>query len=385
MGNIHPSENMLKREPKMNSNHKVYKIRDSIDLYLSDNDYLTIYYVNTRKRKKFKISEPTVFILENIDGKKNEHEIFEVLCSKYNGINICEFEMIMQMMEKANIIVEINDEHILSKDILDRFNRQINYFGEFFSDEKKAEEAMNKIIDSKILIIGCGAVGGDIAIELVMAGVGALVLFDSDRVEEADVSRHLFFDKNTVGRYKADVLSEYIRAVNSNCNVTVIKDYLYPEYDLEPIIVECSFIVNTADEPYIGYTASKVSRICIKHNIPHFIGGGFDAHLASTGEIIIPHVTPCVECYAQHFKKSLKNWKPKNHPVKKRYTEIGGLSAMSLFSASFSVIEILKCICNLTDINQSFKTRGELLTEKMDLSFVELERDEHCEVCGKNE
>ena len=42
---------------------------------------------------------------------------------------------------------------------------------------------------------------------------------------------------------------------------------------------------------------------CVKYKIAHYIAGGFDAHLASTGELIIPYVTPCVECYAKRLKK----------------------------------------------------------------------------------
>ena len=52
------------------------------------------------------------------------------------------------------------------------------------------------------------------------------------------------------------------------------------------MVSNADFIINTLDEPYIGYTAAKISRICVKYKKPHYIAGGFDAHLASTGELI---------------------------------------------------------------------------------------------------
>ena len=156
-----------------------------------------------------------------------------------------------------------------------------------------------------------------------------------------------------------------------------------PDDDIEDIIIGCDFVVNTLDEPYIGYTSSKISRICVKHRIPHFIAGGFDAHLASTGELIVPYVTPCVECYATHFKEKLKNWKPINHPVKSRYTEIGGLASMSLFSASFASIEIIKYIAGLVEMKDSFKVRGELLFTDMSLTYIDVKKNLECHVCGK--
>ena len=38
----------------MNIN-KIFKIRDGVDLYLNNNDMLTIYFMNTRLRKQFKV------------------------------------------------------------------------------------------------------------------------------------------------------------------------------------------------------------------------------------------------------------------------------------------------------------------------------------------
>ena len=173
-----------------------------------------------------------------------------------------------------------------------------------------------------------------------------------------------------------------MRKINSSVNVEIVYESMKPETDVEDLIKTADFVVNTMDEPYIGYTASKISRVCVKHNIAHYIAGGFDAHLASTGELIIPYVTPCVECYAGHFKETLKGWKPRKHPVKMRYTEIGGLASMSLFSASYACIEILKCLAGLVSMEDNFKVRGEFLFHDMNLTYLNVKKNLDCPVCG---
>ena len=237
-------------------------------------------------------------------------------------------------------------------------------------------------MDSKILIFGCGATGGDIALELVMAGVQNITLYDYDTVENSDVSRHMYFTDKDIGKIKVDALKKQLELINSKVNITCISQSMKPDTNICDLIKKQDFVVNTLDEPYIGYTSSKISRICVQYSIPHFIGGGFDAHLASTGEIIIPYITPCVECYATHFKEKLKNWKPKKHPVKTRYTEIGGLASMSLFSASFAAIEIIKYIAGLTETKNSFKVRGELLFTDMSLTYLKVSKNPNCPICG---
>ncbi len=97
-----------------------------------------------------------------------------------------------------------------------------------------------------------------------------------------------------------------MRKINPSIHIQTIHEQMLPDSKISDLIKPHDFVVNTLDEPYIGYTAAKVSRACIQYRIPHYIAGGFDAHLASTGELIIPFVTLCVECYASHFKQTLK-------------------------------------------------------------------------------
>jgi len=90
-----------------------------------------------------------------------------------------------------------------------------------------------------------------------------------------------------------------------------------------------------------------------------------------------------VECYARYFKESLKDWKPTRHPVEERALEIGGLSPMSLFSASFAAIEIVKYLTGIVDMSCSYKPRGEWLFGDMSLSYLDVRRDPECPVCGE--
>lgn len=375
---------LLEKKLVLKMNEKiVFKIKDSVDLFLSNETYIMAYYMNTRRRKSFKVNAETVNLLETIDGQKNVSEIKKIMKTKYD-VNPDFVEKVLETMQRNRIITEVynNLDIIICKKDQERYTRQINYFSEFLGSEKDGLLAQKKLFDSRIIIFGIGAVGGDIAIELAMAGVGNIVLFDFDGVEESDESRHMYYKKKYIGMKKVDALAEELRKINSDLKVEVVCESMKPESNVEKLILSADFIVNTMDEPYIGYTASKISRICVKHKIAHYIAGGFDAHLASTGELIIPYVTPCVECYAEHFKETLKDWKPQKHPVKTRYREIGGLSALSLFSSSYACIEIIKYIAGLVLMENSYKIRGEFLFHDMSLTYLNVEKNPKCPVCG---
>lgn len=362
--------------------NSAYKIKDSVDLFLSNNSYIMAYYMNTRRRKSFKVNEDAVHLIEEIDGNKKLSELCDVMKSYH--ISPKNVEKAIEYMVKNHIVTEVaeNESNLTGEEKV-KYSRQINYFAEFLDKKGDGEKAQKEILESKVVIFGCGAIGGNIAIELAMSGVLNFTLFDYDIVEESDAARHIYFRNEYIGLPKVEALAREIKLVNDHAKIKSINELMRPDTEIENIICGNDVIVNTLDEPYIGYTSAKISRICMKYNIMHYIAGGFDAHLASTGEMIIPYVTPCVECYASHFKKTLADWKPKKHPVAQRYDEIGGLACMSLFSSSCACMEILKYLAGITDIKKFYKTRGEFLFTNMELTYLKVKKNPECPICGK--
>ncbi|MCF0132673.1 MAG: ThiF family adenylyltransferase [Blautia sp.] len=362
--------------------NSIYKIKDSVDLFLTDDKFITAYFMNTRQRSSFRVNSTMVALLETINGVLTVDEICQRMfldhsVSKESVITV------MNTLQEKRIITEIrNVQNILNDEDMCRYARQINYFSEFCGSEEEGCIAQKKVSSAKVLILGCGAIGGNIAIELVMAGVQNITLFDYDSVCESDCSRHLYYRKEYLGLKKVEALKSELIRINRHVIVNAIDMVLMPQTDIEDLIENHDFVINTLDEPYIGYTSSKISRICMKHQIPHYIAGGFDAHLASTGELIIPYVTPCVECYANHFKESLKGWKPLKHPTVRRDEEIGGLSSMSLFSSSYACIEILKVLAGIVNQTENYKIRGEFLFQDFSLTYLDVKRDPECPICG---
>lgn len=364
--------------------NRIYKIKNSIDVYLVDEEYVLFYFMNTRARKRFRVNETVIKLIEEIDGERTAEELYNDF-SKNHTISREEFEHFFDKMIDAKVIIEKLENHVLDDADINRYDRQISYFSEFLESELEAEKAQLKLKESSIGIIGCGAVGGDIAIQLAMAGVESFVLMDYDTVEEGDCARHMYYDRADIGRKKVEVLSDKLKAINGNIKTYISYAVYTPDTNMDAFLDMSSFVVCTADEPYLGYTANLTSQLCVPRNINHYIAGGFDAHLASTGELVIPYVTPCAACYATYFEHKLKDWKPEKHPVVKRANEIGGLSSMSLFASSFACVEIIKCICGLVDIREKYKKRAEFLFDGMELVYLDPERNPNCIVCGGKE
>jgi adenylyltransferase/sulfurtransferase len=90
------------------------------------------------------------------------------------------------------------------------------------------EEGQRKLLNSTVLIMGCGALGSVAADMLARAGVGHLKIIDRDFIELTNLQRQVLFDEQDVADAipKAEAAKRKIGLSNSQVEVTAIVDDL---------------------------------------------------------------------------------------------------------------------------------------------------------------
>ena len=61
----------------------VFKIKDSIDLFLSNERYLMAYFMNSRQRKSFKVNSDMLHLLELIDGENTVQSLQDKMYNQF--------------------------------------------------------------------------------------------------------------------------------------------------------------------------------------------------------------------------------------------------------------------------------------------------------------
>ena len=128
-------------------------------------------------------------------------------------------------------------------------------------------------------VIGLGGVGAYAAEMLCRAGVGHLILLDSDVVSESNKNRQLIALDSTIGKPKSAVLAERLKDINPDVRLTLINCYL-EEGSIPQLLGEhkVDFLVDAIDT-----LAPKIAliRYCVESGIPHVpsmgAGAKFDA------------------------------------------------------------------------------------------------------------
>ena len=366
-------------------NNTIYAINPAIDVYAIGDDVLEFYYINNRRRITLQVSPQVIALVSKIDGKSGIDDLCKILDIDEKD-NVWDF--VDYLVSQAILLMpaeQEKDKSMLAIEDIDRYDRQISFFTSLYT--QSGYLAQQSIQQQCVLIFGIGAIGSGIAIQLAMSGVRHFILVDKDIVTPDSIERHYFFRKDDIGRDKCEALADYLKRIDDQVaceSYTTIIDY---DTKISSWIERSTFVVNTLDEPYIGLTSMKIGRACYALRKPLYVAGGFDAHLMSTGELIVPDETPCADCYTSFFQKNLQNWNPhyntnavsESHQTNGQF-EVGGLASMSLFSISYAVIIILSYM--VTGDAHYSQGRGELLLDQLHIDYLNVTKNPHCHVCG---
>ena len=126
------------------------------------------------------------------------------------------------------------------------------------------EQTLRRFAEASVAVIGVGGVGGYAAEMIVRAGIGHLIILDSDEVNASNKNRQLLALDSTIGRPKCDVLSERLLDINPELDIRIIKDYLEdPATLLAGLRID--FLVDAIDT-----LSPKLSLIkyCVDNRIP---------------------------------------------------------------------------------------------------------------------
>lgn len=134
-----------------------------------------------------------------------------------------------------------------------QFDRNIMLIG-----NEKQEKLKNK----KVLIVGCGGVGGIIIEFLARLGVGAIDLCDGDKVDITNINRQLIATHSTIGQFKVDAWKDRVLAINPDCKVNVYNKNIDIDNMNDILANKYDYVVDAFDQ-YVQKAQLMVA--CSKH------------------------------------------------------------------------------------------------------------------------
>lgn len=130
-----------------------------------------------------------------------------------------------------------------------------NRYARQLSLDKIGADGQQALLDSHVLIVGCGGLGAIAAAYLAGAGVGEITLIDGDKVQLSNLHRQVLYAEKETGRSKSEDLKAHLQALNSDVQVHTHSLYLDADNvsELLPAVdialecsddIDCKYLVN---------------------------------------------------------------------------------------------------------------------------------------------
>lgn len=227
-------------------------------------------------------------------------------------------------------------------------------------------EGQQKLLDSRILVVGVGGLGSPVVLYLAGAGVGQLTLVDPDEVELSNLQRQILHDSNVIGLPKVESARRRLQALNPEVEVRPIAARLEGK-DLEAAVAQADVVVDGSDN---FATRFALNRACVRVSRPLVSG----AAIRMEGQVaVFDSRQPDGACYHCLFREE-------DEESEETCSQTGVLAPLLGIIGSIQAMETLKL---LLGIGQSLHDRL-LLLDGLSMRWreIRIHQDPQCPICN---
>jgi molybdopterin/thiamine biosynthesis adenylyltransferase len=227
------------------------------------------------------------------------------------------------------------------------------------------DAGQQKLLESKMLLLGAGGLGSPAALYLAAAGVGTLGVIDMDVVDASNLQRQILHNMDRVGERKVDSAKKTLTALNPDVDVATYDVRLGADNVLDVIDGYDVIVDGTDNFPtrYLVNDASLVKRIPVVH--------GSIFRFEGQATVFAPYEGPCYRCMIPE---------PPPPEMAPSCAEAGVLGVLPGIVGSIQAMEAIKLVLGLGE-----PLVGRLLAyDALEETFrtFKVNRDPSCPACG---
>lgn len=243
---------------------------------------------------------------------------------------------------------------------MNRYKRQTVFYG-------IGEDGQKKLLDSRVCIIGMGALGSVIANNLCRSGVGYIRIIDRDYVETSNLQRQTLFTENDAAENLPKVIAAYNHLIEFNSDVTI--DPIAADVNssnIEEYIKDVDLVIDGTDNFEIRFL---INEACDKHQIKWIYGGAVAGGGATMN--ILQDGGPCFRCFMPEMPEA------GSYPT---CSTVGVINSITGIIASYEASEAIKILIGSQEVSRQY-----LAIDAWDNTFdyIDVDKNPDCPVCGQ--
>ncbi|MDD5326539.1 MAG: molybdopterin-synthase adenylyltransferase MoeB [Phycisphaerae bacterium] len=229
------------------------------------------------------------------------------------------------------------------------------------------EAGQQKLLSSKVLLVGAGGLGSPAAVYLAAAGIGTIGIVDADKVELTNLQRQIIHYTSDVGVEKVKSAQNKMQAINPDVTVKTYNKLAKAD-NIREIIREYDFVIDATD----NFSAKfLINDACFFEKKPFSHAGvlKFDGQLMT----VLPGKSACYRCMFPCLPSA---------ETARSCSRAGILGVLPGVVGTLQATEAVKYLLGI----------GELLTDTLltynaltiEFRKVRFKRNPNCPLCGNN-
>lgn len=228
------------------------------------------------------------------------------------------------------------------------------------------EEGQERLLRSRVLLVGLGGLGSPALLYLAAAGVGEIGIVDPDRVEWSNLQRQILYSERDLGREKTVCAGDRAHELRKDLRVNLYSRR-FSAKDAAELVRGYDFVIEATDRVESKFL---VNDVCVASNKPFSHAGVTE--LRGQTMTVLPRRGPCVRCVFGEVPEPEAEGRP---------DERGILGPVAGVIGAIQAVEAIKCLVGFGDL-----LVGRLLTwdaRQMRFHEVRLPAEPSCELCRR--
>ena len=195
------------------------------------------------------------------------------------------------------------------------------------------DEAQQKLLNSKVLVIGAGGLGCPCLQYLVSSGIGTIGIVDGDIIDISNLQRQILFTTNDIGKNKSIIAKEKLNDIHPSTKIDSFPFYI-DEKNAIDLISKYNVVVDCTDDFKTRYL---INDVCAKLSTPLIFGANYQFE----GQLAVFKMDDSTI--------NLRDVFPKPPKQAMRCEEAGALGAVLGIMGSLQALETIKLITEHKD------------------------------------
>jgi molybdopterin-synthase adenylyltransferase len=251
-------------------------------------------------RSRVELADPTgqvrALLCLLAEGRRTPDELRAALAEDWPAIDQSDVDDAIDALAELGWIEDAGAVTPLSDYERERYFSNLAFFDAFTTRRRGREEIQQRLIDSRVVILGTGGLGSSVIQNLLGLGVRRMTIVDCDTVALRNFARQFVYAEDQIGQSKVERVAAWVRAFDSRADVTPVELRVTGPEDVRDLLAGADLLVSAIDSP--ADVDLWVNDACVGAGVPMIRGG-----LAYTQGLywsVDPGRSACRQCLEGH-------------------------------------------------------------------------------------